>query len=134
MKNSEFKVLAVGMGVAIFTLQGCGGDEDYDDIITMSKKGRLVGEWEYQSGPMDSLDLVYEFEDDHDFAMILTFTYYGEQFYYKESGEWNWEDGKESVEIEIDGSVGKEEYKIIKLTSHELVLEYDGEGIEFEKQ
>lgn len=70
-----------------------------------------------------------EFEKDGDFIATAGVTGAIET----EKGEWDWEDGKEKLEVIFDGS--KEEWKITRLTNTEFEFEdEDREKYEFEKK
>ncbi|MBI3143593.1 MAG: lipocalin family protein [Bacteroidetes bacterium] len=139
MKNSEFKVFTVGIGVALFTLQGCSKYEDGPALSLKTKMGRLVGEWELvdASGYFETgSTIVFEFEDDFDFNMTTTYFDYGIPDTETFKGEWQWTEGKDAVIVDIDGDILL--FEILKLTSDELILELNYEDynteLEFEKQ
>ncbi|MBI3143594.1 MAG: lipocalin family protein [Bacteroidetes bacterium] len=124
MQNSEFKVFTVGIGVALFTLQGCGKYEDGPAISLKTKKGRLVGEWEMVGGTGffdEGSTIVFEFEDDYDFYLSMTYNDSGIPYTETYKGEWQWTEGKESVIVDIEEDYMM--FEILKLTSKELVME-----------
>jgi hypothetical protein len=88
----------------------------------------LCREWELDringQRPNDG-QIIWEFEKDGDFK----FTYVYDGYNYTTLGEWSWEDGKETLELTIDGE--RIESDISRLTSEELWLEFDGDEIEF---
>lgn len=113
--------------------QSCSRYEEGPGFSLRSVKSRLTGEWEVQEiEGYDDLDgeYIFEFEKDGDFE--ASYSYYG--YSYSENGEWSFEDGKSSIELDWDDG-GKEEFEIIRLTNKELWLEdEDGDQWEFEKE
>ena len=86
----------------------------------------------------------WDFEDDNDFSRNTSYTettsytnWYGytqtnvNDYNNSETGDWDWEDNKEDIEIRANGVIS--EYEILKLTNKELKLEYGGTEFEFEK-
>ena len=130
MKAGELKVVIASLGVMAFTLQGCGKYEDGPMFSVRSKTKRLVGEWYIASTSIfGSTEIIYEFEADGDFKITQTieslFSYYDESVEYKSEGEWEWEDGKESIFVTLedeDGDVQEQVFEIKRLTKDELSL------------
>ena len=88
-------------------------------------------------------DITWEFDKDGDVSNeisgtvnITMMSYYGTTYTYAyplgetDNGEWEWEDNKESIEIDWDNN-STEEWEIKKLTKKELIVE-DENGVEYE--
>jgi hypothetical protein len=115
-------------GLASALLLGCSKYDDGPAFSLASKNNRLCREWELDRLNGQSLSdgqIIWEFEKDGDFK----YTYDYDGYNYTALGEWSWEDGKESLELTIDGE--RIEADISRLTSEELWLEFDGEELEF---
>ena len=116
------------LGLASALVLGCSKYDDGPAFSLASKNNRLCREWELDringQRPNDE-QIIWEFEEDGDFL----FTYIYDGYNYTTRGEWSWEDGKESLELTIDGETIKSD--ISRLTSEELWLEFDGEELEF---
>ena len=91
----------------------------------------------YYSFSIDNLKMEWEFEKDGDFEQAIngdiSLSFYGSSISYPLNysfdGEWEWEDNKETIEVEVSGS--SEEFEIKKLTNSELKIE-DENGVEYE--
>jgi hypothetical protein len=135
-RKNNILLLAATM-VTVLNFQSCSKYDDNPAFSLSSKKSRLVGEWEVVKvdGQTSSYDITFEFEDDNDFTQSISYTYsyYGQTYTYNYdyTGTWEWGDGKESIEVTIDGS--KEDWEISKLTKDEMKLAYDSTEVEFEK-
>ena len=100
--------------------------------------------YSYYNRVITNFSSEWEFEDDNDFSRNTSYTettsytnWYGNtytnynNFNSSETGDWDWEDNKEDIEIRANGVIS--EYEILKLTNEELKLEYGGAEFEFEK-
>jgi len=123
--NRKASVAAVATAVVIFNLTSCKY-EDGPSISLRTKKARLTGEWEVQfidgqGVTGDGNEFTLEFEKDGGLNYNVTYSYYGYSGSYSYKGEWEWLDGKEGIEVIIDGD--KEEWEITRLTNKELEFE-----------
>ena len=132
VKVSNKVLLAGGLATAI----GISGCKKYDDgpmFSLLTKKQRLTGEWEVkkfrQNGVnaiSQGLELEMEFDKDGDFEFTARSTYtdyYGYSYNYtnKVTGEWEFSNDKEEVELDYDDSdISDEEWEITRLTNKEL--------------
>ena len=119
-------IVAIATAVVIFNFTSCKY-EDGPNISLRSKKARLTGEWEVKfiDGAGMSNDMVtLEFDKDGDLEFNQTYSYYGSSYTYSQKGEWEWEDGKQSLEITLDGN--KQEWEITRLTNKEFEFEDEG--------
>jgi hypothetical protein len=129
-------IVAIATAVVIFNFTSCKY-EDGPNISLRSKKARLTGEWEVKfidgAGMIgNDMEITLEFDKDGDLEVNQTYSDYGSSYTYSQKGEWEWEDGKEIVEIVIDGSV--EDFEIKQLTNKEMILEDESnQEWEFEK-
>lgn len=87
---------------------------------------RIEGEWLVTDSDNfdDDYEYTFEFEEDGDFKFCYSYDNYS----YCSEGEWSW-DG--DLEIEIDGEIS--DVEVVELTRDELVLEFGGYDIEFER-
>jgi hypothetical protein len=139
VKSLPTKAAAVLAAVAICNTYSCKKYEEGPAFTLRTKKMRLTGEWELdkiilQDGTVyTSYNIEWEFEKDGDFKQTYVYSYYGSSYVSTENGDWEWEDGKENIEIQVGSSVS--EYEIIRLTNKELIVEDDySNEYEFEKQ
>jgi len=113
--------------VVLLNLSSCKKYEDGPSFSLKSKNGRLTGEWtvdEIDKEKQVGSTLTLEFEKNGDFSYKYSYTdSYGNSSY-SYDGEWDWEDGKKSVEVTIAGQP-KTEWEILKLTNKELWFEDD---------
>ncbi|MFY0644907.1 MAG: hypothetical protein JXR19_10610 [Bacteroidia bacterium] len=127
---------AIATATIVFNFSSCTY-EDGPTISLKSKTGRLVGEWEIieLAGNKVPSNTTYEmeFEKDGDFVLSFEYSYGGYSYSDDLKGEWEWGNGKESVELEFEyGALYELEIK--RLTNKELWAEDDeGEDWEFEK-
>ena len=90
-------------------------------------------------------NITWEFESDGDISnnlsgsVDISYSYYGTNYSYStplnstDNGEWEWEDNKESLDIDWN-TAGNVEVEILRLTNDELIVETsDGVEYEFEK-
>ena len=120
-------IVAIATAVVIFNFTSCKY-EDGPNISLRSKKARLTGEWEVKfidGAGMTGNDMVtLEFDKDGDLEVNQTYSDYGNSYTYSQKGEWEWEDGKQSLEITLDGN--KQEWEITRLTNKEFEFEDEG--------
>lgn len=131
--------------VTILNFSSCSKYEDGPNFTLRTKKARLTGEWEVVKMSGQDLDVGYEvefeFEKDGDFKYTYGYSSggssYSYSYSYSYSGEWEWEDSKEDIEIKLnlDGYSYNMDFKILRLTNKELVLEdVSGDEWELEKK
>jgi hypothetical protein len=118
-------IVAIATAVVIFNFTSCKY-EDGPNISLRSKKARLTGEWEvkYIGGTgmsSNDMEITLEFDKDGDLEFNQTYSYYGSSYTNSQKGEWEWEDGKKSLEITLDRN--KQEWEITRLTNKEFEFE-----------
>lgn len=116
-KNMKLMLVALLGFMLIFG--SCGKYDDGPGFSLRSKTARLTGEWEVDEIDGDRPDGDYTFTIEKDGDITIEYSYMGN--YYVEKGDWDWEDGKESIETEFDGDV--EEWEILRLTNDEFWFE-----------
>lgn len=121
-------IVAIATAVLIFNFTSCKY-EDGPNISLRSKKARLTGEWEVKfidgAGMIgNDMEITLEFDKDGDLEFSQTYSDYGGSYTYSQKGEWEWEDGKQSLEITLDGN--KQEWEITRLTNKEFEFEDEG--------
>mgnify|MGYP006103724499 CR=1 FL=1 len=145
------KVLLSGGLATVIGIAGCSKYEDGPAISLLTKKQRLVGDWEvtkFKSGGLNMIDngseMDLEFDEDGDFEMkvLSTYTttdYYGNSYTTTDldtySGEWEFSSDKEEIEIDFDDNSEYDwEIEITRLTNKELEgeISFVGEGYEFD--
>jgi hypothetical protein len=119
LKKAGYTALAGTMGVAV---SSCGKYEDGPGISLLTKKARLVREWEVvQMGnqvlPQNGYSLEFEFEKDGDFKQSYSYGTYS----YSYAGDWEFSNDKEEIEITMMGQVT--DFEILRLTNKELWFE-----------
>ena len=130
-------IVAIATAVVIFNFTSCKY-EDGPNISLRSKKARLTGEWEVKfidgAGMIgNDMEITLEFDKDGDLEFNQTYSDYGNSYTYSQKGEWEWEDGKQSLEITLDGN--KQEWEITRLTNKEFEFEDEGNNkYELEKK
>ena len=113
------KLMLAAAVVILLNFSNC----KYDDgpaVSLLTKTMRLTGEWEVVEIDNENLDDVrvyLEFEKDGDFTIRASYDGYS----YSIEGDWEWESGKDVVEVTVEGD--KEEYEILRLTNKELWFE-----------
>ncbi|MEX0966979.1 MAG: DUF5004 domain-containing protein [Bacteroidia bacterium] len=137
--NLQRKVSLASIATAaiLFNFQACKKYEEGPGFTLKTPKGRLTGDWELVAtdppSGADLPDLSMEFEKDGDFTMRGSISYYGMPFPFSVNGEWEFDDKKETLLLEVDSE--ETEWQINKLTSDELWVEdEDGYEYEFEKE
>ena len=121
-------IVAIATAVVIFNFTSCKY-EDGPNISLRSKKARLTGEWEVKfidgAGMIgNDMEITLKFDKDGDLEFNQTYSDYGNSYTYSQKGEWEWEDGKQSLEITLDGN--KQEWEITRLTNKEFEFEDEG--------
>lgn len=121
-------LLAAAMGI-ILSFSSCKKYEDGPALSFRTKTSRLVGDWTVvkvdgqklsESGTLINID----FDKGGDFAMASSyFSFNGPNYSTRETGEWEWENGKEEIEIETGRF--KEDWEILRLTNKELWFEIE---------
>jgi len=120
MKKQYYLLLILSF---VFIFSSCKKYEDGPAVSLLTKTARLTGEWDVDEIARESLKgwtLYIEFEKNGDF----TLTEQDNDGYYDdfiEKGSWEWESGKESVDVTVSGE--REEFKILRLTNDELWFE-----------
>ena len=126
----------IALTLVILISYSCNKYDDGPAFSLRTKKGRLVGEWKLdkviyqgQTQPLDSdYEIIYEFESNGDFEQTIEYGSYS----YGYSGEWEFDDNGEELEIQINGE-GTDTWEINRLTNSELWLEDGNYEYEFEK-
>jgi hypothetical protein len=130
-------LLLVATVVTILNFQSCKKYDDGPGFSLRSVTKRLTGEWEVTDiqgqGNIDG-EIIYEFDKDGDFKITQDINYsnYGYSYNYSntENGEWSFEDGKRTIELDFDNG-GSEEFDINRLTNSEFWFETE-DNVEFE--
>jgi len=124
--------------IVLFFFSNCSKYEDGPGLSLRSKTSRLTGEWEIAKVNGESTtdydyydEYILEFEKDGDFHVKTSYTYDNMPYSYDISGEWEWDDDKESVIITLDGDEAILE--VVRLTNKELWFTVDDEDWELEK-
>ena len=115
-------------GAAALSLPGCGKYEDGPKFSLLTKKSRVVGQWDVKSiGPtvLQSQGVTINFEFDKSGSLIQTasYSYYGYNQTFTYAGSWDFASDKEQLLLTIDGS--SELFEIKRLTSNEMWLDDD---------
>ena len=116
-KNMKLMLVALLGFMLIFG--SCGKYDDGPGFSLRSKTARLTGEWEVDEIDGDRPDADYTFTIEKDGDITIEYSYMGN--YVVEKGDWDWEDGKESIETKFDGDV--EEWEVLRLTNDEFWFE-----------
>jgi len=121
MKNKITGYTSI-VGAVGLSLTGCGKYDDGPRFSLLTKKARLVGEWEaVQMGnqimPQNGYGVEWEFEKDGDFEFKYSYGTYS----YSYAGDWEFSTDKEEIELEIGGYI--QDWEIKRLTNKELWLE-----------
>ena len=126
-------LLLVATVVTVLNFQSCKKYDDGPGFSLRSVTNRLTGEWEVVDiqgqGNLDG-DVTMEFEKDGDFKLTYQYSYYGSTYTYSENGEWSFEDGKKTIEIDYDDG-GSFELEINRLTNSEFWFE-DEDNLDWE--
>ena len=133
MRTTRFLVAALLIGGTLTTISSCGKYEDGPGFSLMTKKARLVGDWdakEYTSGNVtveDTDDEILTFEKDGTAKVSEDGVSY--------NGEWEFIDKKEKIRLSYtEGSFTfSDDYTIRRLTNKELwLMDDDGDMIKYE--
>ncbi len=122
MKKQHYLLLILSF---VFIFSSCKKYEDGPAVSLLTKTSRLTGEWEVTEIDKDSdfgnwkLLLTFEKNGDFTFTAIYTGSYDYDDV--TENGEWEWESGKEVVDVTVDNE--RQEFKITRLTNDELWFE-----------
>ena len=122
-------LLLVATIVTILNFQSCKKYDDGPGFSLRSVTKRLTGEWEVTDiQGLANIDgeITLEFDKDGDFKITseINYSYYGYSYNYSntENGEWSFEDGKRTIELEFDNG-DSEEFDINRLTNSEFWFE-----------
>ena len=133
IKTSKNLLLAATL-VTILNFQSCKKYDDGPGFSLRSVTNRLTGEWEVVDIDGDAIGnsgtLTMEFDKDGDFKATSEYSYYGTSYSYSVNGEWSFEDGKETIELDYDQGES-EEWDIKRLTNSEFWFE-DEDNTEYE--
>ena len=141
MKTQNTLLLAA-TAVTVLNFQSCSKNEDAQGEtgpLYLFKTIRLTGEWEvvklYGQNVPSGYEITMEFERDGDLTYSYSYSYYGYNYNYSFHGEWEWKDNKDSIEIQINTGYGSSsiEFKVLRLTNDELVMEDNNGEWELEK-
>jgi len=124
-KGTSQKLLLAAAVVTILNFSSCGKYEDGPSFSLKTKMNRLTQEWEVIKIGNELMDndtkLYLDFEKDGDFKFKYTYIYNNQPTTYVYTGEWEWDDSKETIEVIIDNTLL--EWKVKRLTSNELWFE-----------
>jgi hypothetical protein len=123
-KNLTYLTLA---GVTAIGVSSCGKYEDGPGFSLLSKKSRVVGDWEVKSigsevfGSEYSVDLSFEKSG----SLMFTYSYsnQGISESYTYAGSWDFASDKEQLSMNIDGDI--QLFEIKRLTNKEMWLDDD---------
>ena len=123
-KNLTYLTLA---GVTAIGVSSCGKYEDGPGFSLLSKKSRVVGDWEVKSigsevfGSEYSVDLSFEKSG----SLMFTYSYsnHGISESYTYAGSWDFASDKEQLSMNIDGDI--QLFEIKRLTNKEMWLDDD---------
>lgn len=118
----------------VFLFAACGKYEDGPKISLKTKKARLVGEWKVEKVLVNGVEnpaalaamniSTSEFDKDGEFTIKLGLLNF--------EGTWNFGDGKETIETQMEGESTKDVYTILRLTNKELWTENVDSSITYE--
>jgi len=132
-RKASKNLLLVATVVTILNFQSCKKYDDGPGFSLRSVTNRLTGEWEVTDiqgqGNIDG-EIIFEFDKDGDFKQTYEYNYYGSTYTYTENGEWSFEDGKETIELDFDNGL-RQDLEIKRLTNSEFWFE-DEDNIEIE--
>jgi hypothetical protein len=127
MKNFKNLTYVTLAGVAAMGVSSCGKYEDGPGFSLLSKKARVVGDWEVKSigadvfGSEYSVDL--SFEKNGSLMFTYSYNYQGVSESYSYAGSWDFASDKEQLSMIVDGNV--ELFEIKRLTNKEMWLDDD---------
>lgn len=123
--NKKKNLLIAAALVTVLNFQSCKKYDDGPSFSLRSVKNRLAGEWEVvdaQGLDLDG-DITFEFEKNGDFKFTYGYDYPdGSTYTYSYSGGWEFEDGKKTIEITLNGETPSE-FEIKRLTNKEFWIE-----------
>lgn len=123
-KNLTYLTLA---GVTAIGVSSCGKYEDGPGFSLLSKKSRVVGDWEVKSIGADVYGTDYSvnmsFEKSGDLLVTSSYSYQGSSQSYSYAGSWDFASDKEQLSLIVDGSV--QLFEIKRLTNNEMWLDDD---------
>lgn len=123
-KNLTYLTLA---GVTVIGVSSCGKYEDGPGFSLLSKKSRVVGDWEVKSIGADVYGTDYSvnmsFEKSGDLLVTSSYSYQGSSQSYSYAGSWDFASDKEQLSLIVDGSV--QLFEIKRLTNKEMWLDDD---------
>lgn len=125
MKNLKDISLATIAGATILvSSSSCSKYEDGPGFSLLSKKSRIVGDWEVKSQGSTVLNSDYSIEMsfDKNGSMLFTYSYSGSgsETY---AGSWDFASDKENLVLTLDGE--STVFEIKRLTNKELWLDDD---------
>ena len=113
-KNLTYLTLA---GVTAIGVSSCGKYEDGPGFSLLSKKSRVVGDWEVKSIGADVFGSEYSvnlsFEKDGSLMLTNSYSYQGVSESYSYAGSWDFASDKEQLSLIVDGSV-----ELFEIKSH----------------
>jgi hypothetical protein len=125
MKTMKWMVVALVLAGTTLLIPSCGKYEEGPKFTLLTKKMRLVGDWDAKEYVYDNGTTVSESSDD-----VLTFEKDGTARYtlgaFSFSGTWEFASDKEKVRVVYSGT--PEELNILRLTNKELWLREDGDN------
>jgi len=127
MKNFKNLTYVTLAGVTAMGVSSCGKYEDGPGFSLLSKKARVVGDWEVKSigsevfGSEYSVDLSFEKSG----SLMFTYSYsnQGISESYTYAGSWDFASDKEQLSMNIDGDI--QLFEIKRLTNKEMWLDDD---------
>ena len=130
------KLMLVGALAILLNVSSCSKYEDGPMFSLKTKISRLTGvDWEVIE--VDNVDvsngykMILDFDKDGDFTFTSSYpSGYGYDYDNSITGEWQWEDGKETIELDFDNGF-RQDLEIKRLTNSEFWFE-DEDNIEIE--
>ncbi len=127
MKNFKNLTYVTLAGVAAIGVSSCGKYEDGPGFSLLSKKARVVGDWEVKSIGADVFGTEYSvdlsFEKNGSLMFTYSYNYQGSSQSYSYAGSWDFASDKEQLSMIVDGNV--ELFEIKRLTNNEMWLDDD---------
>jgi hypothetical protein len=127
MKNFKNLTYVTLAGVAAMGVSSCGKYEDGPGFSLLSKKARVVGDWEVKSIGADVFGTEYSvdlsFEKNGSLMFTYSYNYQGSSQSYSYAGSWDFASDKEQLSMIVDGNV--ELFEIKRLTNNEMWLDDD---------
>jgi len=122
-KSNQSLLLAAVVFVTVFNFSSCGKYDEGPSFSLRSKTNRITGDWEVvrvgsQTFPANGYSLEMSFEKDGEFEFTYSESGYGSYSY---TGDWEFSNDKEDLEITQDGEVST--FEILRLTNDELWFE-----------